>query len=370
MTILSWKENYQFLILKDMKALKTVIILLTIFCGSWTVDRGLFAQNKDGFRFSDHIDKKQIDLLYNGKVLTSYCYFDSLMKPVLFPIHTVSGVTVTRGWPLEPKPGEQVDHPHHIGMWMNYESVNGIDFWNNSTAIPYNLRSKYGSIVHDGVVKTEFSTKRALLEVTARWVNHNGEIFLRETTQYSFSVKETDFIIDRVTTLTAMSNEVVFKDVKDGFFAIRVARELEQPSDKPQTYLDAQGNPTLVQASTDKTVSGEYLSSVGLKGDEVWGTRAKWVMLHGKKEGKKISITILDHSKNPGYPAYWHARGYGLFAVNPLGQEVFSKGKEKLNLTLKQNESVTFRYRVLIHEGETLGSEKIDKQAKDFNRLD
>ncbi len=27
--------------------------------------------------------------------------------------------------------------------------------------------------------------------------------------------------------------------------------------------------------------------------------------------------------ENPGYPTYWHARGYGLFAANPLGQKIF-----------------------------------------------
>jgi hypothetical protein len=28
-----------------------------------------------------------------------------------------------------------LDHPHHIGLWFNYENVNGLDFWNNSFAI-------------------------------------------------------------------------------------------------------------------------------------------------------------------------------------------------------------------------------------------
>jgi hypothetical protein len=65
-----------------------------------------------------------------------------------------------------------------------------------------------------------------------------------------------------------------------------------------------------------------------------------------------ISIAIIDHPRNPGYPTYWHARGYGLFAANPLGQTVFSKGKESLNLTLQKNQSVTVRYRVVIASGQ------------------
>jgi hypothetical protein len=79
-----------------------------------------------------------------------------------------------------------------------------------------------------------------------------------------------------------------------------------------------------------------------------------------------VSITIIDHPKNIGYPTYWHARGYGLFAANPLGQEVFSKGKQKLNFNLPQGQSVTFKYRVVIHEGDEMKSAAIEILEKDF----
>ena len=69
-----------------------------------------------------------------------------------------------------------------------------------------------------------------------------------------------------------------------------------------------------------------------------------------------------------GYPSFWHARGYGLFAINPLGREIFSNGKEQLNLTLEQGESVTFRYKVVISSGEKLGKEEMDSLANDFAR--
>jgi hypothetical protein len=71
-------------------------------------------------------------------------------------------------------------------------------------------------------------------------------------------------------------------------------------------------------------------------------------MLTGKIGKEDVTLAILDHPKNPGYPTYWHARGYGLFAANTLGQKVFSDGKETLNFTLEPRQSATFRYRVLI----------------------
>ena len=73
-------------------------------------------------------------------------------------------------------------------------------------------------------------------------------------------------------------------------------------------------------------------------------------MLSGTvEEEASLTVAIIDHPDNPGYPTYWHARGYGLFAANPLGQQIFSEGKESLNFHLDNGgESVTFRYRMAI----------------------
>ena len=68
-------------------------------------------------------------------------------------------------------------------------------------------------------------------------------------------------------------------------------------------------------------VNGVYLTSEGTKGAAVWGTRGRWCTLSGTVGAEPVSIAILDHPQNPGHPTYWHARGYGLFAANPLGPE-------------------------------------------------
>jgi len=341
----------------------SVSTLLVVSCIS-------LAGQDTGFKFKYRIEEKKIELYYNGRLLTAYDYADSIKKPILFPINTVSGITVTRGFPLAPRPGERVDHPHHSGMWLNYEYVNGLDFWNNSTAIPYKDRPRYGTIVHDGILKTDAVADRATLEVTARWVDHNNNILLREATRYHFHVDSSNFIIDRTTTLTALNDDVSFNDVKDGMLGIRVTRELELPSDEPQIFTDDKGNPTTVAAVNNQGITGDYESSEGLRGNDVWGTRGRWMTLKGVKLDKNISITIIDHPKNVGYPTYWHARGYGLFAANPLGQDVFSKKKQKLNFKLAKSESVTFRYRVIIHEGGNISKTYIERQEKDFSEND
>jgi hypothetical protein len=96
------------------------------------------------------------------------------------------------------------------------------------------------------------------------------------------------------------------------------------------------------------SLHGTYLPREGKKGDAAWGTRGRWCNLSGLVGDEPVTITILDHPANPGFPTYWHARGYGLFAANPLGQKVFSNGKEELAFSLTPNASATFRYRILI----------------------
>jgi hypothetical protein len=93
-------------------------------------------------------------------------------------------------------------------------------------------------------------------------------------------------------------------------------------------------------------------------------------MLYGKKGSDTISIVMIDHPANPGYPTYWHARGYGLFAANPLGQKIFSQGREMLDFHLDKGQSVTFRYRIVLAAGNRrLSTDGIRQLAGDFARL-
>ncbi|MBD0279261.1 MAG: PmoA family protein, partial [Flavisolibacter sp.] len=113
--------------------------------------------------------------------------------------------------------------------------------------------------------------------------------------------------------------------------------------------------------------SGMYYSSTGLRGDSVWSSKGPWTMLTGRKDGKDITIGMFDHPSNVGYPTYWHARGYGLFALNPLGRQVFSNGKEELNFTLSPGASTTFRYRVVV-TSDKLTMADMNKMTEDFRK--
>jgi hypothetical protein len=309
--------------------------------------------------------KDRVDIHVGGKLFTSFFYPDSLEKPVLYPINAANGSTITRGFPLDPRPGEPTDHPHHIGLWFNYENLNGLDFWNNSYAIPQEKKDKYGWIRTDKVFDIS-SGKTGVLSYHANWTNQAKMSIVSETTRYEFSAMGNQRIIDRVTTLKA-NIDAVFSDVKDGMLGLRLAHELEMPSTEDQRFTDDKGIVTIVKAGTDKVANGNYITSAGKAGNEAWGSRAEWCKVYGIIGSDSVSIAIIDHPKNPNYPTFWHARGYGLFAANPLGEKVFTEGKSALNLTLKKGESVTFRYRVVISSGkETMGPAKLNASAAAF----
>lgn len=321
-----------------------------------------------GFNVISKTADARADIIYNGQLITSYCYYDSIAKPFLYPVNTVDGITVTRGFPIAPRPGDRTDHPHHVGIWLNYESVNGIDFWNNSTAIAADKKDHYGSIKHEKIEQVRTGADYARLVATANWYNNQGAHFLKEKTTYDFKVRNGVVIIDRTTTLTALKEPVVFKDVKDGLFAIRLARELEMPSREASLFIDSHGNKTKVDPSSGAGLSGMYYNSNGVKGDSVWSSKAPWAMLKGTKESKPITIAMFDHPRNVGYPTYWHARGYGLFALNPLGRKVFSNGKETLNYSLAPGQSVTFKYRVSV-ASKNMEAAEIEALSKEFQKL-
>jgi hypothetical protein len=343
--------------------LKFLVTIAVVF-----VMADAMGQQSAGFSIKENPAQKQVDVLYNNELLTAYCYYDSSRKPMLFPVNTIDGITVTRSYPFKTVAGERTDHPHHTGIWLNYESVNGLDFWNNSTAIAPAKRHLYGTIIPQKIVEKKAKGNTASLSVTAAWIRPDRKILLNEKTVFNFSVQGNNFIIDRITKLTATDTTVLFKDVKDGLFAIRVARELELPSKEKSNFVDDKGNITTVPPSGAADVSGMYYSSNGKTGDSVWSSKGEWVMLTGKKEGKDITVGIFDHPSNTGYPAYWHARGYGLFAVNPLGRKIFSNGKEELNFSLQPHQSVIFHYRVVIHSGVALTTDAMNKLAADFGK--
>jgi len=208
-----------------------------------------------------------------------------------------------------------------------------------------------------------------VLEVVCEWKDNKGNTILLENVRYIFTGDAASRTMDHISTLTAVNGPVTIADNKEGLFAIRVDRAFEMPSNESLVFTDDKGNPTTVKATDNTGVTGMYTSNQGLKGDAVWGTRNDWVFLSGTKDNTAITFAIFDHPDNPGYPAYAHARGYGLFSVNNLGQNSYDPKQEKMEWKLAKGESITLRHRFYVKAGSEMTPKEADKIFKKFSKL-
>jgi len=341
------------------------ILLICLSCNSSVNKSETEKNNSDkAVTFVEKPAENKVDVMVGGKLFTSYYWPTDVYKPILYPVNTAAGTTITRGFPIQPRAGERSDHRHQVGIWLNYGNVNGYDFWGNGAEGERQV--KLGTVKHSGIESMSGGDGEGTLVTRASWVDSSGTELLSESSTYQFIADGTTRIIDRTTVLTATGDKVDFPDTKEGSLGIRVARQLELPSDEEITLLDAQGVPTKIKAMSNEGVTGNYRSSEGLTGADVWGKRAKWMDLYGSIGDEKISLVICDHPGNLNYPTYWHARGYGLFAANPFGVKDFTGGKDSLNYSIPAGQSLTLKYRFIISSGEQLTDEVINGYANAF----
>ncbi len=283
-----------------------------------------------------------VKVLIGGQHVTTYLYGDQLTKPCLYPVKTPDGIILNRGFPLTKVEGETTDHAHHVGLFFTYDDVNGDGFWNNKTSPP--------QVKHIKFTATEPGDTQGTLGTLSHWIAKDGQtVLLDEHRTMIFKPIKSGYAIDFKLDLTARK-KVEFGDTKEGMFAIRTADWLRE-----------------------KGGTGKYFSSEGATGSKnIWGRRAKWVALEGKQGGQVVGIAILDHPSSVNYPTYWHARDYGLFSANPLGQLAFQKSTKvanptPLHLTLESGQTAHFRFLVLVYEGART-REQIEAEFQKFAR--
>lgn len=217
-------------------------------------------------------DKHRVEVYIDGELFTAYRYDKELEKTILYPIHAPGGVVLSRGYPLEPRGNERVDHPHHVGLWFNFGDVNGKDFWNNSRAVPQARKEHYGRIVQRKILKAN-SGEKGVLEVQMDWMapdTEEAQKLLTEHTSYVFQILNGAYVVDRFTRLTAASDRVVLTDNKEGMLAIRVDRAFEHPSAGEVLLTDASGRPNKDKVLSNEGVTGWYRNSEGDEGGAAW----------------------------------------------------------------------------------------------------
>jgi hypothetical protein len=285
----------------------------------------------------------QITVDINGAPFTAL-YIAGVRKPYLHPLRSASGKIVTRRYPMEMVEGEPKDHPHHRGLWFTHGDVNGVDFWMSDPM----ARNDNGAVIAvKQIHRAKGGRDKGQIVATFEWRDKEGNVHLVEDRTMTFYAEKDRRTIDIDARLTAATRDVRFGDTKEGSFGLRLNPQLQE--------LKGTGTMTNAEGAT--------------KEKQVWGKPSAWVDYAGVLDGEPIGIAILDHPSNPRHPTYWHSRAYGLFAANIFGLHDFYGDKTKDgSLTLKKGDSLRFRYRVLIHPGDT-ASANIPAEFKKFSDM-
>jgi hypothetical protein len=284
---------------------------------------------------------EQIAVEIDGKPFTVfYVAGANLNRPYLHPLRSATGKTVNRSFPAGQLPGETIDHPHHAGLFYGHGDVNGYNYWaiQNVATPPSKASATMGRIVLKEVASIKGGKESGSVDVVFTWLKPDSAPLLTETRRMTFYSRPELRIIDFDFDFAAIE-KVVFRDTKEGTFAMRMATVLEEPpvKEKPGAL-----------ARSGKLVNAQG----GERESNVWGKRSAWVDYSGHLDGENVGVVMMDHPGNPRHPTYWHSRGYGLHSINPFGVSDFLNDKtQNGSLTLEPGEHVRFRYRVIIHPG-------------------
>jgi hypothetical protein len=290
---------------------------------------------------------KQINVVIDGELFTTFHFDETWPKPFLHPLRAPAGVIVTRGWPLEKNAGESSDHHWHRGLWFAHGDINGIDFWrevSGDATQDKKLPLPVGRLVLESAPQHSTDFKRGTLQANFGLVTPDNKTIGTLRAMYVFQKLGEHYAIDvRVTIQANRGVALKFGDTEEGLLGLRFA----------DAFREDRG--------------AVLLNSDGLKGTKnIWGKRARWVDYSTVIEDQTVGVAVFDHPSNPKHPTYWHARGYGLNAANPFGEHDFHHDKTRDgSVTILQDSKLTFRYRVVIHNGDAAAS-KIEELYQAF----
>lgn len=330
-------------------------------------ENGVFTFFVDGAFFAQYRPDAESDP--QGKpVVGSYDTHGIAGTPIIWPICSAAGTLMTRGFPMDERdyPDESAafknilansrldsltankDHIHHRSLWFNHGDVNGVDFWGPDR----------GQIVQQGVFSITEEAHSVAVKVFTAWIPQPNEaplcVDIRTITFGAMADRPEIRYIDYDVKLSADADRVTLADSKEGTFGYRTPGSMDADADKRSSRW-----------------GGKILTSAHLEGEAAWGKRASWVDYYGPVP-KRLSdselaqvnpenpdsipltqagVDIMNHPRGFRYPSWYHVRTYGLFAVNPFGIKDFEpESRLDGTVTLEKGDSLSFYYRVLIHD--------------------
>ncbi|MEZ6046364.1 MAG: DUF6807 family protein [Planctomycetaceae bacterium] len=225
-----------------------------------------------------YLNKERLLFRWQDVSLGAYRTGPNLKYPYFYPLNGLQS-----GLPLTTE--SALPYPHHRGLWLGCDPLNGGNYWSDGPIEEGQIRSTQLELTGD-VSETSFSFKNS-----CEWVGPNGSQPFTDEREFTISIlDEKSWAID-ARLVVAANEEIEIKRAKHSFFALRCAPDI----------APMYGG-TLMNSEGGTGAAGTYEKP------------AKWCGYHGPRKGNPDlveGIAILNHPENFDGECPWFTREYG-----------------------------------------------------------
>jgi hypothetical protein len=255
----------------------------------------------------------------------------------VYPLFTPAGFPVTSECPA--------DHPHHNSFWIAADHVHGrmpvgdgkYEEYTYNLYVDETFQGRApGRIIalsskaaphHCGIVIMQDIEWRGPTE----WAAPDGRLIAREAREMVIAAEPGMYVIDVKSTLAAAEWDFSLGPTRHAYFNLRAAERITVAN------------------------GGQVIDDRGCAGGEaITGTQSRWVDFSGNVGGgHKAGLSVFpdprDHEDLSWFVADWGVVTVGPFRIN--------------GRVVKQGESLTARYRVLVHDGDSIAADVAGRYA-------
>lgn len=250
-------------------------------------------------------------LRMNNLPVLGYRAHPSLKYPYFSPLNGPhSGLSLTTESALP--------YPHHRGLWLGCDPVNGGNYWADNELKKGQIYSTQLALDPEASTATTSSFVERCI-----WRRPNSTP-LHDERRYSVSVPNKELVLlDCSFKLVALEN-ISIERAKHSLFAMRAAADISP------------------------TYGGVLMNSEGGIGAAgTYGKQASWCGFHGRRKLQPDiveGIAMMNHPHNFDGDCPWFTREYGHLSPSPFN---FLKQP----WTMKKGETLELHYRVVLHAG-------------------